>query len=334
MSDTTVNLLVATEAALGTELKPAGAVTALIAGQAAVIPMSTVRDASGGDAIGTPATNETPLPGATGMIGWLSGIYKRLGDALNIRALSSETDSVSVGNFPETQAVSAEALPLPTGAATQATLDEVKSALEGPLTLMPKTSEDFAEIDRAFTAAINPTIGVGVALTIATRTTYLDTQPSFIFVPTTKQVSLDKIRLRVATAGTALSQLQLVVIVDTVNRYSGGGTVITGKSSLTNSNATCEIRTGTAPIVATGTTPTERRAYVGTIKAAITAINDNYTFHFGNDAIFEQGLTTNTLVSKSLPPIVIPEGGSAMVYLFGAGMTAAPTFEGTVSFKE
>lgn len=56
--------------------------------------------------------------GNTTIVGALKGIYTRLSNALNIRNLSSATDSVTT--VPSgTQAVSASSLPLPTGAATE-----------------------------------------------------------------------------------------------------------------------------------------------------------------------------------------------------------------------
>ena len=94
--------------------------------------------------------------------------------------------------------------------------------------------------------------------------------------------------------------------------------------------STAIARTGQVTIVATNTTATENRVYNGVIKGAIPAINDKYTLFFGNDNIVETGLVANTLQSKNLPPVIIPVGGTALIYLFGAGMTAAPAFEGTI----
>lgn len=64
---------------------------------------------SGAAQDGTDATGVTPPSGATGIRGWLSSIYNRLGGTLTTArtwVLSSTTDSVNVGNFPTTQAVS------------------------------------------------------------------------------------------------------------------------------------------------------------------------------------------------------------------------------------
>jgi hypothetical protein len=311
------------------------------------IPANVTVDASGNDAVGSPATGVSPEAGATGQLGWLSSIYSKLASTLNIRPLTSATDSVNVDNFPATQSISGNVnvgnfpavqeinvsgLPLPDGASTEATLLGVKTALESGITVgnIAATSQTKANENKYFIGAINPTIGTGVALTIATRTVFLATQPSIIINAPTKAVTLDKIMLMPRVAGTGLTALQLVVIVDTVNRYTSGGTIVNLKSSLNMTPSTAVARTGQVTIVATNTTTTENRVYNGAIKSAIPAINDNYTLYFGNDNIFETGLMANTQQSKSLPPVIIPVGGTALIYLFGAGMTAAPAFEGTI----
>jgi hypothetical protein len=350
------------------------------------IPANVTVDASGNDAVGSPATGVSPEAGATGQLGWLSSIYSKLASTLNIRPLTSATDSVNVGNFPTTQEVNASSLPLPDGASTEATLLGVKTALESGITVdnfpatqsisgsvnvgnfpttqavsaaslplptgastevtllgvknalesgitvanIASTSQTNANENKYFSGPINPTIGTGVALTIATRTVFLATQPSITINAPTKAVTLDKIMLMPRVAGTGLTALQLVVIVDTVNRYTSGGTVVSLRSSINNTLSTAIARTGQVTIVATNTTATERRVYNGVIKSAIPAINDNYTLYFGNDNIVETGLTNSTRQGLSLPPVIIPVGGTALIYLFGAGMTAAPAFEGTI----
>jgi hypothetical protein len=296
------------------------------------IPANVTVDASGNDAVGSPATGVSPEAGATGQLGWLSSIYSKLASTLNIRPLTSATDSVNVGNFPSVQDVNVSELPLPDGASTEATLLEVKTALESGITVgnIAATSQTKANEDKYFSGAINPTIGTGVALTIATRTVFLATQPSITINAPTKAVTLDKIMLMPRVGGTGLTALQLVVIVDTVNRYTSGGTNVSLRSSINNTLSTAIARTGQVTIVATNTTATENRVYNGVIKSAIPAINDNYTLYFGNDNIVETGLTNSTRQGLSLPPVIIPVGGTALIYLFGAGMTAAPAFEGTI----
>jgi hypothetical protein len=69
------------------------------------LPSGAAQDGTDGSAI-------TPPAGGVGIRGWLSGIYKALINVL----------TVTVNNFPATQPISAVSLPLPTGAALDATL--------------------------------------------------------------------------------------------------------------------------------------------------------------------------------------------------------------------
>ena len=79
-------------------------------GNLAAIAGSTATVAA---AQGAAATGTTMPSGGSGLLGWLSGIYTKLSGTLTIGG------TVSVSNLPATQAISAAALPLPTGAATE-----------------------------------------------------------------------------------------------------------------------------------------------------------------------------------------------------------------------
>lgn len=76
-----------------------------------------------GDAAPTLATN------ATGLIGWLRKLVDILIGGLTV------SGSVSVSNLPATQPVSAAALPLPSGAATETTLAQVRDAIKAQIAL-------------------------------------------------------------------------------------------------------------------------------------------------------------------------------------------------------
>jgi hypothetical protein len=73
---------------------------------------------------GTDIAGATMPTGGVGIRGWLSAIFQKLSSTLAV------SGTVSVSNFPATQTVSATALPLPTGAATEETLAAIKTATE------------------------------------------------------------------------------------------------------------------------------------------------------------------------------------------------------------
>lgn len=60
------------------------------------IPANILVDANGDDAVGTAATGVAPPTGGVGVLGWMSGIYQRLGSTLSIRNLAAATDTVKV----------------------------------------------------------------------------------------------------------------------------------------------------------------------------------------------------------------------------------------------
>lgn len=69
------------------------------------IPANTIVQADGTDAVGQSGSEAASVPGGSGILGWLSGIYDKLSKTLDTRKLLATTDSVSVGNFPAKQEV-------------------------------------------------------------------------------------------------------------------------------------------------------------------------------------------------------------------------------------
>lgn len=70
---------------------------------------------------GKDVTGASMPAGGIGIRGWLSAIFQKLSNTLSI------SGTVSVSNLPATQAVSAQSLPLPAGASTEATLALIKA---------------------------------------------------------------------------------------------------------------------------------------------------------------------------------------------------------------
>jgi hypothetical protein len=303
---------------------------------------------------GVAGTGITPETGATGSIGWLSSIYKRLTGTL----------SVSVTNFPTTQTISATSLPLPTGAATETTLSSMSAKLPATIgqktmanslpvviasdqTLIPtnitqiagttidttgiadRNSQAFENVGRRFNAPINPTPLTAVTLTTATQNAYVNTAPNILITAGANPVVIKEILLRVAGAGTGLTAFYIMGIMDSTARYTSGGTTIVARNNaLAASTAT--IRVGTTAIVSPVPSATARTVFQPVVlKSAITAINDMFHIVFGETGTFSQVGGT-----RSLPAIRIPANGSLALHLIGPGMTAAPTFEGTIIIEE
>lgn len=95
----------------GTNLVKQGALAGTIGADAVKIPMAHLVDASLNDVAGASATGVTQPTGGSGLLGWLSGIYQKLSGSLSVTVgnwptTQAVSGSVSVSNLPATQAVS------------------------------------------------------------------------------------------------------------------------------------------------------------------------------------------------------------------------------------
>ncbi len=195
--------------------------------------------------VGTAGTDIAPPAGAAGLAGWLSGVYKKLGEALNIRALSGATDSVSVSNFPATQAVIAEALPLPAGASTSALQTAGNSALSEIMAKLIAAPATEAKQDTSITAlaAIHAKLGAILAVNPVTKeaTTYL---AGIAVIPTglttglnyfwirntdpTKKIKIHKIEIIMTFTGTAAATRSIYALKKFTGATATVGTVTLG----------------------------------------------------------------------------------------------------------
>lgn len=353
-------------------------------------PAVVVVDANLDDAVGTSGTAAVPPVGGSGMLGWLSGIYARLGDVLNIRALSSATDSVSVGNFPSvqqaqvtnfpatqsvsgtlsvdnfpsTQVVSAIALPLPAGAASETTLSAVNTKL--PATLGQKTSaaslpvviasdqtvipanlaqlagvaldasglavrspSDLEAAGRIFIAAFGG-LNAGSVLHAATAG-YLGTAPAILIVAGAKPVTLREVRLKCTVAGAGGTSYQLIAVADSIPRYTSGGTALSARNNAFATSAAV-VRIANTPIVAAVPSATARFVVQSQIlKAGAPVVNEQFRIVFDADMPYLAGVYYN----PAFPNITIPAGGSlALHFVSVAAWTAVPQFEGNIIIQE
>lgn len=195
----------------------------------------------------------------------------------------------------------------------------------------------------------NPTIGTGVALTGATQTAFVATTPSFIITNNDqgaafagaggetglKNIYLDQLWLKVVAAGTGLTSLEAAIVIDTAARYSSGGTNVSANSVGTDLRDTKGVTTGSIALVYAGAiTALAAVASRVTGRAAVDnvapAVLDNYYLDFGEMSV--SGVAR--AISFPMHEIVVAPGQSALIYLWAAGMTAAPTFEYGLSWIE
>lgn len=209
----------------------------------------------------------------------------------------------------------------------------------------PQGALGFALEGSLFTA-ITPTLGTGMIITTATQTAFSATSPA-IMIRNTNQAGgadliLRKLRLIVTGAGTGLTSLESAAVVDTANRYSSGGTLaaeVAASNGLQVANirpdrpATpgAQIRTSTnTSLVASAAGASARIHSRQKLRTGIPVIGDHISIVYGAEPAPEFGPLSGTaaqILQQGGPAVVIPPQCDFLFYLWGPGMTAAPTFE-------
>lgn len=198
--------------------------------------------------------------------------------------------------------------------------------------LPTRSHEDYERAGRVFNATTNPTPLTGTALHAVTAG-YVNTAPSILIVAGAKPVTLKEILLKCTVAGAGGTTYQVIGVMDSVARYTSGGTLRSAKNNaFTDSTAT--LRVGTVAIVAAAPSASARVVFNPTIiKAAAPAVNDMYKLVFGQPESMYSVVVGN--FTSSLPPITIPANGSlALHFISAVAWTTVPQFEGTIIFQE
>lgn len=208
--------------------------------------------------------------------------------------------------------------------------------------IAPPWPTSFALENTFWVVPINPTIGTAIALGTATATSYVGTAPSILIRNAAtawgKDVIIWSIELSMIATGTGMTDMWIEVHIDTVNRYTSGGSAITGKTLYSQSATTAftAFNASTA-IVASADTTTYTRLFRRKIRTAIPVAGDVYKLVF--DGQYDSGSyvlnsATASIYNIQAPVCVIPPVGTMLIYIFGTGMTVAPTYEGVIEFTE
>lgn len=164
-------------------------------------------------------------------------------------------------------------------------------------------------------------------ITSATVTAFSATNPFMIIYnkdvqPNGKRIALDYAAFVVTVLGGAgQTSVQCAVSIDTGNRYTSGGTEITGNIVNPNFDAgnTSIARVWAGNITATAATSNVRNV-VGNryLKGAVEVVADTYMLKFGGvDAPLLAGAagTAYTMV-QNVPKVIVGPGESALIYLW------------------
>jgi hypothetical protein len=158
------------------------------------------------------------------------------------------------------------------------------------------------------------------------------------------RVFLDYIRLMCTVAGTASTTFQAALVVDYKRATTTAGTLSLGtnvNNAYSRNNAIAQVWAGDITIAAASTLArTVFRTQMRTATAPTLAVGDLYSFDFGEvsqQSLF-QGTTTPAAAASSYPhytgPLILSSDSTVSLHIWGAAMTAAPSFEFEVGWWE
>jgi hypothetical protein len=192
--------------------------------------------------------------------------------------------------------------------------------------------------------ATTPVPGTGVALTVAAQAAFNALAPA-IFIRNTaavggKDINVRRLRLIATAAGTGLTALESLTVVDSnPTRYTSGGAAMVPVNTKADdaSASIAQVFNASTAIVAAAAGAGTRVIARTKLKGAIPVIHDNFAISYGAEPTVEMGPlsgATASLFTHSGPALIIPPQCCALIYIWGAGMTAAPTFEVALEMVE
>lgn len=190
----------------------------------------------------------------------------------------------------------------------------------------------------------NPTFGTGIACN-ADPTAIAATEAMLVVdnaaISTSSSANknvigiVKRIALRCTAAGTGGTSVKLQFLLDKINRYSSGGTELTGNPTFIDTAAgyvaatpACKVYFGDITATAASAAKQVFSCNVKTAAAPCYTVGDTYIFdiEMGREGILNPTTTTATFPFR-LPLIHIGRGSSLVVHPFATGATGAPSFE-------
>jgi hypothetical protein len=195
--------------------------------------------------------------------------------------------------------------------------------------------------------ATTPTRGTGIAISSAARTTWVATESTCIFRNTAgaggKYVIPLWVRLIYTNAGTVGTNAQWGLILDTINRYTSGGTTLSGATGANSAKSdasdtpVCTVYGG-ALTTAAASAPRQMGRGTSITRAAATAhiVGDEVLFTFGAVGNAGYGVLAATAGRYVVPfgQVAIAPGHSAVLHYWSAAQTGAPQAEYEVAWME
>ena len=204
------------------------------------------------------------------------------------------------------------------------------------ITAYTGTSVQQFAVEGSFWITQTPTPGTGVSVTTATQVAFGATAPAFLIRNTAaaggKDIIIKRLRLIVVGTGLGLTSLESLCVVDSTNRYSSGGVLMTAYNAKADeaSASIAQIYNASTAIVATAAGASARPVTRHKVKAAAPVVSDTFVTAYASEpAAVGEPLTGTaaTLYAQGSAPLIVPPQATGLIYLWAPAMTTAPTFE-------
>lgn len=192
-------------------------------------------------------------------------------------------------------------------------------------------------VEGAYFVAVNATPGTGLA-GIAAANGYDATEAlAYIRNNGTKNIVLDFIKLQTTVAGTNGTDVRFDCHVDSVARYTSGGTELSPKNvKMNGAGSGAQIYVGALVTPAAGADVV--RVGGGELRSVITVVGDQYVFDFGGDPAQGTGAPANGLlaavIKTAVAPIVLTPGDSFLLAVNAASQTVGSSYEVEIGYFE
>lgn len=215
-----------------------------------------------------------------------------------------------------------------------------RSARHGEQFVMDAASRKNMSNSGFYFLACTATPGTGI-IDHASITSYDATKPCLLIKNTATategtRIVLDKLKKLVSVAGAAASSFRYEWRVDTVNRYTSGGTALVARKTNTGATGIGKALIYTGAIVAPAASSDERILSNGVLRQGLGAAGDEFNFIFGGDPQFCLTPLTTAIAKHviDVAPIVLEPGSTALLYVYGASQTTALTTEIELGYYE
>lgn len=223
------------------------------------------------------------------------------------------------------------ALPTPQ-ADTTAVATPQRTGTYGEAFVLPISGKEFCSVDEgSYFMALTPTPGTGIIGTVSIAAITAVSPTMVIYNGhASKYLYPQFLNLHETVVSTSGARVQFTFYIDTINRYTSGGTALTINNTNSGSSLSSGVLGYVGGIVAPAAGAAQRLVDHVVFRGTIDVVEDQYEFIFGGlggGMVTGPQATTVQHFSATLPPVAIAPGGSLVMHQWAGSQANAPTYE-------